>query len=336
MCAGNPLQHELPCRIPVRIADHPLRCNLHVRQPAVQNCTAGAAIGDAVNWNDLRFVLAVSQAGSFQGAARVLRVSHSTVSRRIAALEASLGQHLFLRQTKHSLPTAACTRLVAAAQRIEDEVLHARRLAGGGGLRPTERVHVISVNWIVAEVLLPAVPGLRAAHPEVLLRLDGTLSDVQPRTIDPVLSLRFELNPDREETAVPVARIGYSVYAPAACTAPGDLPWVSFHGSAPLEWLMDQGVAPEDVVLLLSDGAAVREAVRQGIGRGLLPDCLAKGDPLLRRLSGPEPELTRLLRAVGAWDDLLSPAGRTVLGWIEATFRDCGCGVQGDDNRQIP
>lgn len=289
-----------------------------------------------MNWNDFRFVLAVSQAGSFQGAARVLRISHSTVSRRIAALEANLGQQLFLRQHKLSLPTAACTRLVAAAQRIEDEVLHARRHALGPGSRQTGRVHVISVNWIVAEVLLRAVPALRADHPEVLLRLDGTLSDATPKTIDPVISLRFELSPDREETAVPVARIGYSVYAPAGSAEPDDLPWVSFHGSAPLDWLLGQGVDPAAIVLMLSDGAAVRDAVRQGIGRGLLPDCLAEADPLLRRLSGPSPEFTRLLRAVGAWEDLLSPAGRSVVTWIETTFRGIGCGVLAGNGAALP
>jgi DNA-binding transcriptional LysR family regulator len=281
-----------------------------------------------MNWNDFRFVLAVAQARSFQGAGRLMRVSHTTVSRRIAALEHALGQPLFLRQHKTCLPTADCARLVAAAQRIEDEVLMARRQTSIPGLRQTERVHVVSVNWIVSQVLLPAVPALRAANPDLLLRLDGTLADEPPRTTDPVISLRFELNPDRGETAVPVARIAYSVYAPAGCDAPDRLPWVSFHGSAPLDWLMARGVSPAEVMLMLSDGAAVRDAVRQGIGRGLMPDCLAAGQPGLQRLSGPTPEFSRLLRAVGAWDDLLSPACQSVVAWVEASFKAMGCGVR--------
>jgi DNA-binding transcriptional LysR family regulator len=280
-----------------------------------------------MNWNDFRFVLAVAQARSFQGAGRQMRVAHTTVSRRIAALERALGQPLFLRQHKACLPTAECARLVAAAQRIEDEILLARRQAAIPGLVRAARVHVVSVNWIVAEVLLPAVPALRAANPGLLLRLDGTLSDDPPKTTDPVISLRFELDPDRRETAVPVARIGYSVYGPAGCDAPDRLPWVSFHGSAPLDWLLARGVTPAEVALLLSDGAAVRTAVRLGIGRGLLPDCLAAGDPGLQRLSGPAPEFTRLLRAVGSWDDLLSPACQAVVGWAEATFQAAGCPV---------
>ena len=51
----------------------------------------------ALEWDDLRYVLAVAEAGSLAGAARELRVNHSTVLRRIAAFEQQLGLRLFER-----------------------------------------------------------------------------------------------------------------------------------------------------------------------------------------------------------------------------------------------
>jgi DNA-binding transcriptional LysR family regulator len=48
-----------------------------------------------LNWDDLRFFLAVSERGSISGAAKLLNVNHSTVLRRLASLEKKLGARLF-------------------------------------------------------------------------------------------------------------------------------------------------------------------------------------------------------------------------------------------------
>jgi hypothetical protein len=48
-----------------------------------------------INWNDLRYVLAVARAGTLSGAARALGVNETTVGRRLAAIEDALGVHLF-------------------------------------------------------------------------------------------------------------------------------------------------------------------------------------------------------------------------------------------------
>ncbi|WP_051555941.1 LysR family transcriptional regulator [Kordiimonas gwangyangensis] len=48
-----------------------------------------------MNWDDLKIFLAVAEAPSMRIAAKGLRISHSTVSRRIEALEGALGARLF-------------------------------------------------------------------------------------------------------------------------------------------------------------------------------------------------------------------------------------------------
>jgi DNA-binding transcriptional LysR family regulator len=76
---------------------------------------------DATQWDDVRFLLAVLRAGSFTAAARLLGTDQSTVSRRIASLEASLGVALFERTRRAPLPTEAARELRDAAARIEAE-----------------------------------------------------------------------------------------------------------------------------------------------------------------------------------------------------------------------
>src|SRR5689334_17067824 len=96
-----------------------------------------------LDWNDLRFVLAVSRTDSALAASRQLGVNQTTVTRRLASLEASLGEPLLdRRQSGHRLNEFG--RLVAsAAEAVEAQVLAfesdiaARRRAVTGSVRFT-------------------------------------------------------------------------------------------------------------------------------------------------------------------------------------------------------
>ena len=72
-----------------------------------------------LNWDDLRYFLAVSRTNSFVAAATRLHVTHSTVSRRISALEASLETQLFLRTEKGCHLTSAGETLLPYAEQVE-------------------------------------------------------------------------------------------------------------------------------------------------------------------------------------------------------------------------
>lgn len=71
------------------------------------------------DWDDLRYFLAVCRTNSFLAAANRLHVTHSTVSRRISALEASLETQLLLRTEKGCHLTPAGEALLPYAEQIE-------------------------------------------------------------------------------------------------------------------------------------------------------------------------------------------------------------------------
>ena len=86
------------------------------------------------NWNDIRFFLALSRSNSFVAAAAQLKVTHSTVSRRVATLEAALQTKLFVRTDKGCRLTPAGEQLLPLAEELEKTAL---MLQAHGGLYST-------------------------------------------------------------------------------------------------------------------------------------------------------------------------------------------------------
>ena len=92
-----------------------------------------------MDWDNVRVFLAVARAGQFVGGAKRLKLDHATVSRRIAALEATFGARLFDRRTTGARLTSAGERFLVAAEEMESAFLHAQadisdvdvELAGG-------------------------------------------------------------------------------------------------------------------------------------------------------------------------------------------------------------
>lgn len=75
------------------------------------------------NWNDIRFFLVLSRTNSFVSAANQLKVTHSTVSRRISALERALQTKLFVRTEKGCRLTTAGEQLLPLAEELEQTAL---------------------------------------------------------------------------------------------------------------------------------------------------------------------------------------------------------------------
>ena len=76
-----------------------------------------------LNWNDLRYVLAVSRGGTLRAAARLLGVDDTTVARRLVAMQETIGTRLYQRLVDGTLRlTTSGERAARHAERIEREV----------------------------------------------------------------------------------------------------------------------------------------------------------------------------------------------------------------------
>jgi DNA-binding transcriptional LysR family regulator len=254
-----------------------------------------------LNWDDLRFLLALRQAGSLGAAARLLKVEQSTASRRLSALEAALGGKLVVR-TPEGLKFNAAGELTAdLAETVQAGVEALVQRIGGEDQKPEGLVR-LSATETVATFIMQGLLPLRADHPKIQVELVVATAalDLVRREAD--LAIRMF----RESSPTLVTRklgdLGWSIYAsrdwseksrvelPAelsGCALAGH-PVIGFRGSvsrAPgASWLSEHS-SPEDVVLTADSVASALNAARAGLGIAVLPCFAVHGDTKLVRLT---------------------------------------------------
>ncbi len=124
-----------------------------------------------MDWDDLRFFLAVARRGTLSAAARDHDVTQPTVGRRIAAFERRLGAALFVRTADGFEPSRAGAQIVEHAGRMEQDALAAERQVAGRDAGLHGAVRVTASEWMITAVLAPAAAALGARHPQLVLEL---------------------------------------------------------------------------------------------------------------------------------------------------------------------
>ncbi|MDK3072916.1 LysR family transcriptional regulator [Sedimentitalea sp. JM2-8] len=252
------------------------------------------------NWDDYRLFLAIAQAGSLSGAARLLGVTHSTVFRRLGSFENRIGVRLFERLPSGYALTAAGEAMQPAAARIDDEIAAIRRQVTGQDQRPSGQVRITTTDMLAIGLLPPHLAAFRREWPGIDLEL--LVSDMRLDLTRREADVALRLGNPVQETLVGrrVGRLAFGVYASAArqrAGIAGDLArndWIGFgSGHAPLrqalkDWL--PGLRPQFRTNSISAAVA---AARAGTGLAPLPCAIADPDPELVRVA-PFPDDFRL------------------------------------------
>jgi DNA-binding transcriptional LysR family regulator len=133
-----------------------------------------------MDWNLCRSCLAVLTEGSLSGAARALGSTQPSIGRHIAALEAQLGQPLFIRSPSGLQPTALALRLQPAMQNMATAAQQLARTAEGDARSGQATLRITASQIVGAEVLPAILARFRALHPHVTLELslDNRLADL--------------------------------------------------------------------------------------------------------------------------------------------------------------
>ena len=125
----------------------------------------------AFDWNDLRFFLAVARAGRLTVAARQLEADHTTVSRRISALEHALKTKLFERRPQGYSLTEEGERLLSKAETMESQALAVASEIGGSDLALSGTVRVGAPDGFGTYFLARELGALAERHPGLTLQL---------------------------------------------------------------------------------------------------------------------------------------------------------------------
>lgn len=167
--------------------------------------------------NDLLLFARVVDAGNLTRAAERLGVPKSTVSRRIAALEAQLGERLLLRTTRKMSVTDLGLAVLEHARRVDEDVQAASALAQHRQSAPSGRLRVTMAGDLANLLLAPLMADFLARHPLVTLEVDlsSRLVDLIGENFD--LALRMgELSDDASLAARRIAVFASGLYAAPA------------------------------------------------------------------------------------------------------------------------
>ena len=124
-----------------------------------------------MDWDLARIFLSVARAGQFLGAARQLRLDHATVGRRISALEDSLGVKLFERRPNGCVLTPAGERFLVSAERIEADMLRVQTDLGGTDVAAAGTVRIGAPDGFGTYFLSTRLGRLMERHPRLTLQL---------------------------------------------------------------------------------------------------------------------------------------------------------------------
>src|SRR5712672_11853 len=166
----------------------------------------------ALDWEDLRYFVALARYGTLSATARGLRVNHATVARRVASLETLLGRPLFDRRADGYALTVEGKAVLDQARSMDDAALSVlRRLDAGTELSGLVR---LSVGRVLAErFLIDRLGKFHERYPAIDLELIGGSRIVSLARREADVALRYGASKDSELVARRVARIAFGLYA---------------------------------------------------------------------------------------------------------------------------
>lgn len=174
-----------------------------------------------LDWGDLRFVLAIARSGSALRAAKALGVNQTTVTRRMAELEATLGAALFERRQSGYHLTALGQRFAETAARVEDEVSGLVNSVYADHRALTGRVRVTTPEMLANLLITPWLRTFRQEHPAITVELiaDDRHLDLARGEADVALRATIRRPEPLQGAGIvarKLARVGWSIYCSRA------------------------------------------------------------------------------------------------------------------------
>ena len=262
-----------------------------------------------LDWNDLKYLLAVAREGSTLAAGRSLRVSQTTVARRIAALERALGLSLFEKRQAGYALTPAGEGLLERAKRVESAATGFAEASAALTRETSGTVRITTQEIFAITLLAPILRELHELHPEILIELDDSqeFRDLGEGEAD--IALRsaigdlgagivgrrlcdddWTLYCSRDYAAQHgVPRTRAELRNHAFIGGGGPKLWRAYSA-----WLRDLGL-DDRVIMHHASATGMMSAIRSGLGIAVLPRIVADADPDLIQCTPPRGDHKRVM-----------------------------------------
>jgi len=259
-----------------------------------------------LDWDELRSFLAVARHGSLSAAARDLKVTQTTMGRRLEALHASSGVRLLQKTPAGFILTPAGERVLANVERMETEAFAIERAITGEDARIAGEVRITTVETFGARLLTPLLQPLLAFNPDLGIELITDTRSLSLSRREADIALRIAPFEQHEAVVRRIGDMAFGAYAGEAYLEKHGEPDFE-HGGAghalvtlqqdlallpEARWLAE--LAPNARIQLKTNSRdAQLQAVLSGYGIAVLPCYLAHDISGLRELTRRDARLMR-------------------------------------------
>lgn len=195
-----------------------------------------------MDWNEMQLFLAVAESGSLTAAARKLKITQPTASRRLLDLEGSIGEPLFIRGTSGAHLTSFGERMLEPARRMAEWAGETERVAARAQTKPAGVVRITAAPGVAFDFVAPFAAHVKKKLPDVTLEVVSTVQylDLGRREAD--LALRFQAPAQRDVVSVAKIEFDVALYGSAKYVASlpkkpalADIDWIAW--APPLDHL---------------------------------------------------------------------------------------------------
>lgn len=242
-----------------------------------------------MQWDDLKFVLALHRSGTLVGAGKLLHVNTSTVGRRITALERSLDTRLYDRIGGGYRATPAAMRVIACAEEMELQANALQRQIRGIDSRVEGAVRITALDSFLDRLVVPALPRFLEQHPGIEITLESDLRLFELSRGEADIAVR-SVKPDQPEmVARSLGVIATAFYQLRGRTWRDHLPLIGLPNKPQHAHYNERllGQVPKGrIVARVNTEARIADMVKRGIGIGFVDCFVGEPDPELERLPG--------------------------------------------------
>lgn len=297
-----------------------------------------------MNWNDLKYLLAVHRKGTLSAASIELGVNQTTVARRLSKLEKNIGVSLLQRTAGSLALTIEGLKALDYIEAAEDELFKLEKL-----LKQDREIRgalkITAVDSVIDGLLMPGMADLLSKHPDLQLTFQGSTTNLNIDKFEADIAIRLARPQSGSMIISKLSEIGFAVYGPPMIAGRGlknglnSVPWVAFDDNLSnipeMKWL---AASYPDVQICLRSHTAtsLAKALESTPAVGILPCFLGGENRNLIRLSGDQPILSREAWLITHQDTYQTPRIRAAIAWLKMLFSTNRDWLNGNKAREYP
>jgi DNA-binding transcriptional LysR family regulator len=250
-----------------------------------------------IDWDDIRYFLAVARGGSVRAAAERLGVNHATVLRRIARLEERLGAQMFEKLPSGYRLTAAGEEGLELAGQMEASSHQLETRVFGRDQSVRGLLRVTMAPPLATHLLMSDLADFARRHPDIEMEIlsSGELANLTNREADVAIrvvydrkTLPLNLHGLKGPDLFGGVYLSRDRLAAWRAGALDPIRWIVIGVHGVPDWASAGEVPTTGVPFRTTDAEAQVAAARQGLGITTLPCFIGDADPLLARAPGTD------------------------------------------------